>query len=206
MCARPDETPRYSAQRFAAGKTVCPSCLVHLPQAAAACPSCRFSGEDTMKMFPHPLPPLQPVLDAANLWSESERSTIVRRVKKTRHRFPQIHWSLCTLDAAAIDNPRLFGFWMLNASPLAEGETADQRAWTVLMVINGATGKAAIVPGYGVEPWLSDDQWHKLLLEMTVAWGRGRRGLAVVKFFDAAERLLRRACRQARKKLRHQER
>lgn len=157
-------------------------------------------------MFPHALPPLQLLFDAASLWSETEHSMIGHRVKKTRRRFPQIHWSLCSVDAAAIENLRLFGFWMLNASPLGDDETADQRAWTVLLLINGATGKAAVVPGYGVEPWLSDDQWHKLLLEMSVAWGSGKRGTAVAKFFDAAERALRGACRRVRKQLRHQER
>ncbi|MGC4015994.1 MAG: hypothetical protein QM755_15925 [Luteolibacter sp.] len=205
MSTRIDETPRYSAQRFAVGSTVCPACLVRLPQNAAVCPSCRFSGEDTMKMFPHALPPLQGMLDAAGLWSGSEQSTIARRVKKIRHRFPQIHWSVCSVDATAIENLRLFGFWMLNASPLAEGETADQRAWTVLLLFNGATGKAALVPGYGVEPWLSDDQWQKLLLEMTVAWGRGKRAVALVRFFDSTERVLRRACKRARRQLRFQE-
>ncbi|BCU78448.1 hypothetical protein [Luteolibacter sp. LG18] len=205
MSAPPDERRRYSAQRLTAGVAVCPACLVHLPVQSAFCPSCRFTGEDSMRMFPHGLPPLQPMLDAANLWTPADQAAIARRVRKTTHRFPQIRWSLCSVDAAAIDNLRVFGFWMLNASPLAEGETAEQRAWTALLVFNGATGKAALVPGYGVEPWLGDDAWERILLEMAVAWGRGKRRVAVTRFFDAAEKSLRKACRKVWKQLRRQE-
>src|SRR5262249_36369669 len=123
MSGRPDETKRYSARRLAAGVIVCPACLVHMPAQADFCPSCRFTGGDTMKMFPLALPPLQPVLDAADLWSASERSKIERRIARTRRRFPQIHWSICSVDAGDIPNLRLFGFWMLNASPLGPEET-----------------------------------------------------------------------------------
>ena len=188
-----ESTRRYSAKRFAAGAMVCPSCLQRLPESVNRCPGCEFTGADTLALFPQALPPLQMILDAAGLWSDPELLKIKRRLEKLQRRFPQIHWSLYSLDAGEVSNLRLFGFWLLNASPLAEGETEEQRAWTILVVFNGASGKVALVPGYGVEPWVPDLQWQQALSKMTDAWNAGDRLRAVSRFFDASEKVLREA-------------
>ena len=202
MSGPDDSTRRYSARRFAAGAMVCPSCLLRLPEPVNRCPGCQFTGADTVDLFPLALPPLQMMLDAAGLWSDEEHERIRHRVERLRRRFPQIHWSLCSLDAGEVVNLRLFGFWLLNASPLSSHETEEQRAWTVLLLFNGASGKVALVPGYGVEPWLTDVQWQKALATMMEPWNRGNRWRAVKCFFDAAERALQQAHSRARSLLR----
>jgi len=199
-----DDIRRYSAHRFAAGVMVCPSCLVHVPVQTDSCPSCRFTGGDTMAMFPLALPPLQPLLDAADLWTPRQQGKIRKRIRTAERRFPQIRWSLCSVNAGAVPNLRLFGFWMLNASPLAAGETAEQRAWTVLLLFNGSDGKVALVPGYGVETWVADDEWQRVLMEMAVPWSRGKRGRALRCFFSAAEESLRAAWKRAKHQLKRQ--
>lgn len=200
MSSRPDATRRYSARRFTAGATVCPACVVRVPEATSSCPACGFTGGDTMAMFPIPLPPLGPMLDAAGLWTPSEHAAISRRVKVMGRRFPQIRWSVCSIDSEGIPNLRLFGFWMLNVSPLAAGETEEDRAWTILMVINA--GKVALVPGYGVEPWVSDDLWQRALREMSVPWAHGEYAAAIQRFFKAAEKTLTLGWKRMRRKLR----
>ena len=155
-------------------------------------------------MFPLPLPPLRRLFDAADLWSKFEHGKIERRLKALERRFPQIRWSLYSMDAGDVANLRLFGFWLLNASPLAEGETEEQRAWTILVVFNGASGKVALVPGYGVEPWVSDDQWQRALSSMQERWSRGKRWSALSRFFDAAEVVLRSAYTRVRRQLRRE--
>lgn len=197
-----DSIRRYSARRFAAGATVCPSCLQRLPESVNLCPACGFTGADTVAMFPLPLPPLQLVFDAAGLWSDAELLKIKERLEDLQRRFPQIHWSLYSMDAGEVSNLRLFGFWLLNASPMADGETEEQRAWTVLLVFNGASGKVALVPGYGVEPWVSDLQWTQALLTMSTDWNRGKRWPAVKRFFDAAQHTLEAAHKRVTRQLR----
>lgn len=202
MMVPPDSIKFYSARRFAAGATVCPSCLLRLPETADWCPGCQFTGADTMTMFPLPLPPLQTVFDAANLWTNREHARIRHRIEGLRRRFPQIRWSLYSLDAGEVANLRLFGFWLLNASPLAEGETEEERAWTILVVFNGASGKVALVPGYGAEPWVPDDQWQRALAEMSEPWSLGRRWRGLKLFFNASEKALRLAHTRVRRQLR----
>ncbi|OYV06507.1 MAG: hypothetical protein CFE26_05915 [Verrucomicrobiales bacterium VVV1] len=197
-----DSIRRYSAKRFAAGAMVCPSCLQRLPESVNRCPGCDFTGADTLALFPQPLPPLQMVLDAAGLWTDAELLLIKGRIEKLQRRFPQFHWSLYSLDAGEVSNLRLFGFWLLNASPLSEHETEEQRAWTILMVFNGASGKVALVPGYGAEPWVTDLQWQQALQAMSEGWNAGKRGHAVRRFFDASEKALQLAYSRVRRQLR----
>jgi len=181
---------------------VCPSCLFRLQESVNWCPACHFTGADTISQFPLPLPPLQMVFDAADLWSDSENDKIRSRLEKLQKRFPQIQWSLYSMDAGDVPNLRLFGFWLLNASPLAEGETEEQRAWTILVVFNGASGKVALVPGYGVEPWVPDHEWQRALSEMSEGWNQGKRWLGLKRFFDSAEKALYQAHVRVKRQLR----
>jgi hypothetical protein len=197
-----DQTLRDTAKRFATGAQVCPSCLLPLAESVNWCPGCQFSGADTLEMFPIPLAPLQTVLDAANLWMADDLVKIERRMETLRQRFPQIRWSLYSLDAEDVPNLRLFGFWLLNASPLNEGETEEQRAWTIVIVFNEANGKVVLVPGYGVEPWVPDEQWRQALSTMAEPWNQGRRRLALERFFEAAEKSLRQAYSRVNRQLR----
>lgn len=181
---------------------MCPSCLLRLPETADWCPGCQFTGADTIAMFPLPLPPLQMVFDAADLWTTAEIGKMKKRLDRMQRRFPQIHWSIYSVDAGDVPNLRLFGFWLLNASPLAEGETEELRSWTILVIFNGASGKVALVPGYAAEPWVSDDQWQRALAEMSESWQAGKRWAGLKRFFDASEKALRQAHSRVRRQLR----
>lgn len=119
-----------------------------------------------------------------------------------QRRFPRIHWSLYSLDTGKVSNLRWFGFWFLNAGPLAEHETGEQRAWTILIVFNGGSGKVELVPGYGVEPWVTDLQWRQALQAMSEDWNDGKHWHAVRLFFNASEKALQLAYSRVRRQLR----
>lgn len=80
----------------------------------------------------------------------------------------------------------LFGFWLLNACPLHEKETSEERAWTVLLLIDVASGRAAAVPGYAAESCINDDDWQKALSSMGHRWESGNTADAVVEFFKSS--------------------
>ena len=138
-----------------------------------------------MDLFPGTPPPLLPVLDAAGLWTEED----VRRIEIARKdlvgRFPQFHWHLCSVDLPAGESLPVFGFWLLNVCPATERESAEDRPWTVLLVINAGTGQAAAVPGYAAESWLDDDDLKLALAAMSGPWQAGRAADAVIRFFQA---------------------
>ena len=173
--------------------STCPSCGAEVSADAKWCASCNFTGAYSMVMFPGPPPPLMPVLDAAGLWSAGDVSRIETARGILRGRFPQFHFNVCTVMLPSETKLPVFGFWLLNASPLNVEESAEDRAWTVLLLINARTGQAAVVPGYSAEPWLSDEEWTKVLSHMAPRWKAGNSAGAVAAFFESSAVFLDRA-------------
>jgi len=193
MSNEPPQSRKYSARRIASGAMVCPACRVRLDDPVDRCPACGFTGADTMRMYPLPLPPWQPVFDLAGLWNDSEISAILARVRKLAKRYPQIRWAFCTACLGDGEDPRTFGFWMLNASPASSDEHKGDREWTVLLLLDANSSRATVIPGYAVEPFVSDDLWIRALVAMKDAWSDGHHGRAVCDFLAVADKLLKQA-------------
>lgn len=179
-----------SSKRHTANGTVCPGCAAAVAADANRCSACGFTGADTMRMFPHAPPPLLTVLDAAGLWKEADVRAIEAARERLRRRFPQFLFHVCTVALPAATSLPAFGFWMLNVAPFDVNETADERAWAVLLVIDAASGKAAVVLGYSAERWLEDASWIKALASMSPHWKAGRTAAAVIRFFETSGSLL----------------
>lgn len=187
---------RRSRVRSASEAFACPACQTHIGP-VERCPNCHFTGSDTMAMFGGSPPPVAPVNDLAGLWDEAALKAIAKARKRANGRFPQFRWSLCSMHLPPETNLRLYGFWMLNAYPLAEDESENNRLWTVLLLINAAANKAAVIPAYAAEPWLGSDQWDKLLAGMSPSWKNGDSGRAAAGFIHSSVGLLESAWRQA---------
>lgn len=149
-----------------------------------------------MTMFPEPPPPLLPILDAAGILSESDLRKIESARDGLRRPFPQFQWRIFTVRTPREASLPLLGFWLLNACPLSENETAGQRAWTVLLLINADSGQAAVIPGYAAENHLSDDEWEAVIATMAGPWRLGKPAEAIVRFFESSRIHLKRAWRR----------
>lgn len=136
-----------------------------------------------MDLFPEAPPPLLPILDAAGILNERAVWKIEAARDKLRRRFPQFHWRVCTVVLPAETDLSVFGFWLLNVCPLHGKESAEDRAATVLLLINAGTGQVAAVPGYAVEPVLSDEGWKAILATMAGPWHAGQPVEAAIRFF-----------------------
>ena len=195
----PADAPRERRRRVAAKGFVCPSCAGTVGDGAQRCPSCGFTGGDTISMFSDEAPPLLPVLDAAGIWTEREVRSIEDAREKVRRRFPQIQWRVCTVDLPEETKLSVFGFWLLNAAEKYVGETDDDRAWTILLLLNVATGHAAVVPGYAAERCLEDADLRKILIAMKPQWSGGRTVDAVIRFFETCAAFLEQSWRASGK-------
>jgi hypothetical protein len=172
------------ASRPNVGGNVCPACGHKVLADAKWCDSCHFTGARTMDMFPDSPPPLLPVLDAAAVWNTAEIQEIEEARRKLLKIFPQFRVNVWSVDLPPDTALPVFGFWLINACPLDKEESAEDRAWTVLLLINAGTGQAAAIPGYSAERILTDSDWKKILTSMAVEWKSGQRGAAVISFFE----------------------
>lgn len=178
--------PSRKKRRVAIRGCVCPACAEPLDATAGRCPACGFTGAETIGLFSDEAPPLLPVLDAVGLWDDVQTARIEAARDKLRRKFPQVHWRVCAVDLEPGTKLPVFGFWLLNVSEKYVHETDEDRTWTVLLVIDVATGRAAVVPGYRAQGCLDDADWRKVLAAMKPAWKDGRFGDAVVRFFETS--------------------
>ncbi|MFT3990501.1 MAG: hypothetical protein QM680_03735 [Luteolibacter sp.] len=185
-------SPSLSNSRIPAVRPTCPACSAFLSVTATHCPQCHFTGADSMKLFPGSAPPLLPVLDVASVWNAADIRAIDAARGKIEKRFPQFRWHFVAVEMPAATSLSLLGFWLLNASPLTPPETADQRAWSVIILVNRTNGQAAVIPGYAVEPWVTPSAWQDALAAMRPAWCSGQSGKAAVDFLTAASKILER--------------
>lgn len=191
------EMPHRSAfRRLTPGVITCPACGGPLKPHSTHCPTCRFTGADSIGLFGESPPPLLPILDAAGIFTAGDERRIEAARDALHRRFPQFQWRVCTVSLPAESRLPLFGFWLLNACPFHGTETVDERAWTVLLLINADTGQAAVVPGYAAEPVLSDDEWKSIMATMAGPWRSGKPAQAVVRFFKGSRDQLNRSWRR----------
>lgn len=184
------EEREYSIKRFAVGGVSCPACHAKIERDAKWCEGCGFTGAETLRMFGESAPEMLPIMDPAGIWNEKGRKMIGAEFKSLGRRFPQIKWRICLIALEPGVNLSLFGFWLFNASPLAPGETADDRAWAILLVVDSNSGRTSVTTGYRSEVWLSEKMWLSALAAMAEPLGKGKADFAVVCFLRKARRLL----------------
>ncbi len=191
----------YSPKRFAIDGVVCPACRAKVERDAKWCGRCGFTGERSLEMFGDDPPPLLPILDVVDFWSENDQREIAAAAKRFNKRFPQIRWRFCAVALAAEVSLPLFGFWMMNVCPLAAGETPEEREWTVVFLVDANSGRISVTAGYRAEIWLSGEMWETALAEASGPLARGQTGVAVVRFLDSVSDFFDSAWKRSRKQL-----
>jgi RNA polymerase subunit RPABC4/transcription elongation factor Spt4 len=196
MSGSAEDARRSASRRMTPGVFTCPSCAGPLGQDSKWCPNCHFTGGDCVQIFPDSPPPLLPILDAAGLFNDRDIQKIESARSALSRRFPQFRWKICTIFLPPEKRLPLFGFWLINVCPFHKDETLEERAWTILLLINASNGQVAAVPGYAAEPVLSDDEWKDILGSMSDLWSAGKPADAVVQFFKSGRDQLNKAWRR----------
>lgn len=199
------EEREYSPKRFAIASVACPACHAKLERDAKWCGTCGFTGAKSLEMFGEDPPPLLPILDVADLWNAKEQRKIESAVKAFNRRFPQVNWRICAVTLGPEVNLSVFGFWLMNVCPLMPGETPEDREWTILLLVDGNSGRASVTTGYAAELWLSDEMWDRALGETVKPFLRGEPDTAVVLFLRKAQAFFETAWQRSQKQLHPQQ-
>jgi len=167
---------------------VCPSCQYVLEESADKCSKCGFSGQVSVEKFPFPPPPLGPVLDPNGYLSKQEATAINKKVQKLQKRLPQIRFLNCLVPLGEDVNLREFGFWLLNAGQLKEGD--DAKTFAVLFLIDPKDKAISVTVGYGLDALIMDTQWVQVCESCRDLCYRQKFGEGIELFLDEAFDLL----------------
>ena len=180
----------YRAQSFAKSAMACPGCHTTLRDPVDQCPYCGFTGQDSMAHFPFAAPAITRFIDPSGHFTEGDRDKVGMILEDLAKKFPQPRICFCIIDLIEEADPREFGFWLLNASPVDDPQEARLRPWTILLVIDDANGRASVTPGYAIEPFLSDEDWISLLRRERESFLARDYLAAATKFLEGAEVIL----------------
>jgi len=180
----------YRAESFAKSSMACPGCHTTLRDPVDQCPYCGFTGQDSMSRFPFAAPAMSRFIDPSGRLTEGDRDKIGRTLADLARKFPQPRFCFCLVDLDEDADPREFGFWLMNASPVNDPQEAQLRPWTILLVIDEANGRASVTPGYAIEPFLDDEDWISLIRRERRYFFVRDYFTALTKFVEGAEVIL----------------
>ncbi|MGJ8696443.1 MAG: hypothetical protein ACSHYF_09000 [Verrucomicrobiaceae bacterium] len=191
----------YRAGSFAKSPIVCPSCFLKIDEVVERCPRCDFSGDVAVQRYPFAAPRMERFIDSAGKFDERARKAIARKLDGLAKQFPQVRMCFCALELPEHVDLREFGFWMFNASPVEDPAEAERRPWTILLLIDHVIGRATVVSGYAIEPFVRDDRWETLLRLEREYFFKQDYAEAGCRFVDGAEKILREGANRAEMKM-----
>ena len=191
----------YPARIFNRATVVCPSCLQRFEEPERQCQRCGFDAYRVVSQFPFDPPVMELMMDNVGIADDKLRSGLASAVDKVVRKFPQIGFYFCFVE---MDDPvklSEFGFWLMNASLLQEGQVENDRAWSLLLLIDVKRGLVSFTPGYAIEAFIEDSKWEESIRQISEDLAAGDYRSALLNYVKNAELLLQQSAKDVRKKV-----
>jgi uncharacterized membrane protein YgcG len=168
----------------------CPFCQTPLRADAAECPACRLTFPRTSALV-GAVPRLSAVVaDTTRTLGTKAQAAIKKRIAEIQRRFPQIVLQV-VIHTFPEEHP--FGmhvFWLFNAGNFAGDSHRGKDNHALLIAVDPTRGESAIIPGYGLEPFLKPETLDHLLELAGPAWQTGRWVDGFLRVLDGLDQLL----------------
>lgn len=168
----------------------CPYCQTPLKADAAECPACRLTFPRTSALV-GALPRLAPVVaDTTGRLGAADQGKLKKRIAAIQRRFPQLVLQV-VMHAFPEEHPfSMHVFWLFNAGNFAGDSHRGKNNHALLIALDTARGEAAIMPGYGLEPFLKTETLDHLLELASPAWEKGRWADGISQVLAGLDQLL----------------
>jgi uncharacterized membrane protein YgcG len=168
----------------------CPFCQSPVEAGAAECGACRLTFPRTAALAGAPPRLSQPVADTNGLLAGDDRARLRKRIDRIRRHFPELVLQVA-VHAFPAEHPfSMHAFWLFNAGNFAGDSRRGNANHALLLALDPGRGEAAIVPGYGLEPFLEPESLDRLLKAASPAWQAGRWADGILTVLDELEPLL----------------
>lgn len=168
----------------------CPYCQGPLQAGSPECPACRLSYPRTCTLL-GAVPRLAPlVADTTGTLRTADHNRIKRRLERLRRRFPQVAPQVVMHRFPAEHPFSMHVFWLFNAADFAGASHRGRDNHSLMLAIDPLRGESAIIPGYGLEPFLTSDALDRLLVLAGPAWQDRRWSEGILHVLDGLDLLL----------------
>jgi uncharacterized membrane protein YgcG len=130
------------------------------------------------------------VADTTETLRTSDHTRIKRRIAVIRRRFPQLVPQVVMHRFPAEHPFSMHVFWLFNAADFAGASQRGRDNHALLLAIDPDRGEAAIMPGYGLEPFLTTAALDHLLEVAGPAWEDERWADGILSVLDRLDLLL----------------
>ena len=125
--------------------------------------------------------------DSANLIPASDHGRLRKRIADIQERFPQLVLEVVTFRFPAEHPFSTHVFWLFNAVDFAGSMHRGKDNHAIMLVLDPGRLEAAIIPGYGLEPFLTDEALGHLLDLAAPAWEENRWADGVLRVLDGLD-------------------
>lgn len=168
----------------------CPYCQTPLHAGAPECPSCRLTYPRAGVLL-GAVPRLEPlVADTTRSLKVKDHARLKNRIAEIQRRFPQLKLQVVIHQFPPEHPFSLHVFWLFNAASFAGDANRGKDNHALLLAIDPARGEAAIIPGYGLEPFLTHEAVDHLLELAGPAWENGSWADGILRVLDSLDRWL----------------
>lgn len=137
------------------------------------------------------LPRLAPTLaDTTQSLNQVEQQKLKKEIARIHRRFPQLVLQL-VIHQFPNEHPfSMHAFWLFNAGNFAGDSRRGKDNHAILLALDPARGEAAIVPGYGLEPFMKPETLDHLLKLGDTDWQNAKWAEGLLHVLDGLDSLL----------------
>lgn len=118
------------------------------------------------------------------------RLKLKKEIAGIQWRFPQLVLQV-VMHAFPEEHPfSMHVFWLFNAGNFADDSRRGETNHALLIAVDPTRGEAAIMPGYGLEPFLKPETLDNLLDFAAPAWESGRGAEGISRVLGGLDQLL----------------
>lgn len=171
----------------------CPYCDAALEETSPECPGCRLDLRRAAQLL-GPVPRIEPeVCDSSGALTPAESKRLRRQVDEIARRFPQVRVQLVFRHFTDGHPIRLHAFWMFNLGAFATETEKLGGNRRILLLVDPVAANAALTLGYGLEPFIADDELDDLLEMAEDRWRNKEWHAGAMTLLDGLDSLLERA-------------
>jgi uncharacterized membrane protein YgcG len=130
------------------------------------------------------------VADTTGSLKLADQAKLKNRIQAIERRFPQLALQV-VMHRFPDEHPfSMHVFWLFNAAAFAGEGNRGRDNHGLLLAIDPTRGEAAIIPGYGLEPFLTHEAVDQLLLLASPAWAASRWADGILRLLDGLDQWL----------------